>query len=117
MEISTRQLESCVILDVEDDFLSYPKTVVFKNHIGKILDSGQSNLVLNLEKVKMVDSFGIASMISILKLCRERRGNLTMYGLNEQIMRLIEMTHMDRVLDIWPSESQAVRQAGFPAKK
>ncbi|MEB3286268.1 MAG: STAS domain-containing protein [Vampirovibrionales bacterium] len=115
MEITNRYLEDCVILDVAEDYFGYPKTVLFKAHVSKLLDDKQdtrhAHIVLNLSNVKMLDSFGIAAIISILKLCREQKGTLTLYGLNEQVTRLIEMTHMDRVLDIWSSEAQAVSQA------
>lgn len=110
MEITNRSAEGCIILDVADDYFGYPKTVIFKSHVIKLLETGHQHIVLNLSKVNMLDSYGIAAIISIVKQCKEHKGNLTLYGLNEQVMRLIEMTHMDRVLDIWNSEAQAISQ-------
>lgn len=110
MELSNRFLSDCVIVDIEDDKFGYPKTLVLKNHVTHLLENGHSHVVLNLNRVAMLDSFGIAVLISLLKLCRERKGNLTLYGLNDQVTRLIELTHMDRVLDIWETEGQAVSQ-------
>ncbi len=110
MELSNRFLPDCVIVDIEDDKFGYPKTLVLKNHVTHLLENGHSHVVLNLNRVAMLDSFGIAVLISLLKLCRERKGNLTLYGLNDQVTRLIELTHMDRVLDIWETEGQAVSQ-------
>lgn len=108
MEISNRFLETCVVLDVSDDYFGYPKTVAFKAHVENLLREKHTHIVLNLSNVTMLDSFGIAAIISILKLCKENKGNLTLYGLNDQVTRLVEMTHMDRVLDIWASEAQAI---------
>lgn len=110
MELTNRFLPDCVIVDIEDDKFGYPKTLVLKNHVTHLLENGHSHIVLNLNKVAMLDSFGIAVLISLLKLCRERKGNLTLYGLNDQVTRLIELTRMDRVLDIWETEGQAVSQ-------
>ena len=110
MELSNRFLPECVVIDIEDDKFGYPKTLVLKNHVMHLLEKGHKHVVLNLEKVEMLDSFGIAVLISLLKLCKERRGNLTLYGLNDQVTRLIELTHMDRVLDIWETEGQAISQ-------
>ncbi len=108
MELSNRFLPECVVVDIEDDKFGYPKTLVLKNHITHLLEKGHRHVVLNLNQVEMLDSFGIAVLISLLKLCKERSGNLTLYGLNHQVTRLIELTHMDRVLDIWETEGQAV---------
>lgn len=108
MELSNRFLPECVVVDIADDKFGYPKTLVFKSHVTKLLQEGHRHVVLNLANVEMLDSFGIAVLISMLKLCKECKGNLTLYGLNEQVSRLMELTHMDRVLEIWESEAQAV---------
>jgi anti-anti-sigma factor len=108
MELSNRFLPECVVVDIADDKFGYPKTLVLKNHVSHLLEKGFSHVVLNLADVEMLDSFGIAVLISLLKLCKERNGNLTLYGLNEQVTRLMELTHMDRVLEIWETEGQAI---------
>lgn len=111
LEISHREKDGCVIIDITDDHFGYPKTMVLKNHVMYLLNAGHAHLVLNLSGVVMLDSFGIAAVVSILKYCKEKDGNLTLYGLNDQVNRLMEMTHMDRVLDIWETEGQAISQA------
>jgi anti-sigma B factor antagonist len=108
LEITHRQKDGCIIIDITDDHFGYPKTMVLKNHVMRLLSSGNAYLILNLQGVRMLDSFGIAAIVSILKRCKETGGNLTLYGLNDQVNRLMEMTHMDRVLDIWETEGQAV---------
>ncbi|MBX2860125.1 MAG: STAS domain-containing protein [Vampirovibrio sp.] len=110
MEIIDRIEDGYVVLDIQSDMLEYPKTMVLKNHVMHLLQDGHQRFVMNLSKVEMLDSFGIASFISILKLCKSKNGNLTLYGLNQPVMHLMELTHMDRVLDIWETEGQAVSQ-------
>jgi anti-sigma B factor antagonist len=117
MEIMDRFVEDCVVIDMTEERFEYPKTIVLKNHALKLLQEGHNHFVLNMSDVQNLDSFGIAVIVSILKHCREANGNLTLFGLNEQVQRLIELTHMDRVLDIWPSESQAVAQVRVKASK
>ena len=110
MELENRFLPECVVVDVADDKFGYPKTLVLKSHVAHLLEGGHKRIVLNLSKVDMLDSFGLAVLISLLKLSKEHGGNLTLYGLNPQISRLIEMTHMDRILEIWETEGQAITQ-------
>lgn len=108
IKVDKRIVNGCVIIDIEDGKFEYPKTQVLKNYVMRLIQEGHKYLVLNLSDVKMLDSFGIAVFISILKYCKKEGGNLTMYGLNEQVSHLIELTRMDRVLDIWETEGQAV---------
>ncbi|MBY0451375.1 MAG: STAS domain-containing protein [Cyanobacteria bacterium] len=109
MNITHRIIENgVVVIDIEDDRFEYPKTQVLKNHVVHLLKEGHKHLVLNLSNVEMLDSFGIAVFISTLKMARSEHGNLTLFGLNEKVNKLIELTRMDRVLDIWETEGQAV---------
>ena len=116
MELTNRFLPDCVVVDIQDDKFGYPKTLVLKNHVTHLLDAGHSRIVLNMNNVAMLDSFGIAVLISLLKQCKEKQGNLTLYGLNDQMTRLIELIRMDRVLDIWETEGQAVSQVKTTVK-
>ena len=109
MELQNRFLSGCAIVDVADDRLGYPKTVVLKSHVLHLLEEGHRHIVLNLEKLDMLDSFGLAVLISLLKMCRERAGSLALCGLNDSVNRLIEITRMERVLAIYPSEGQAIQ--------
>jgi len=110
MELANRILTDCVIVDITDDKFGYPKTLVLKSHVTQLLSAGHRRIVLNLGQVETLDSFGLAVLISLLKTTREHKGNLTLYGLNPQVNRLIELTQMDRVLEIWETEGQAISQ-------
>lgn len=108
MDLKNREVENCVVIDINESKFEHPKTQVLKNHTAKLIQEDKPFLVFNLEKVEMIDSFGIAVFISVLKQCKKAGGNLTLYGLNDQVISLMELTRMDRVLDIWETEGQAV---------
>jgi anti-anti-sigma factor len=110
MQITDRYLEECVVIDIADDSFAYPKTMVLKNHVQHLLQQGQRKLVFNLTNVTILDSFGLAVIISALKECKAVNAHLALYGLNESIARLMDLTRMDRVLDIWETEGQAIHQ-------
>jgi anti-anti-sigma factor len=110
MEINNRIQQGCVILDIYDEKFEYPKTLILKNHVLRLLQEGHSHLIINLTHINMLDSFGLAVIISVLKLCKMQNGALALYGANAQVTRLLELTHMDRVLEVWESEAQAIYQ-------
>jgi anti-anti-sigma factor len=108
IEISVREVEDCMVLDIKAENFTYPHSAILKNHVAHLLEGHHRYFVLNMELVKVVDSFGLASVISTLKMIKERGGNMALYGLNNTVNRLVEITHLDRVLEIWTSESQAI---------
>lgn len=111
MDLEHRLVDGCAVVDIKEDRFEYPKTQVLKNYVLRLLEDGVRYVTLNLSNVQMLDSFGIAVFISILKACKKNGGNLTLFGLNTQVIHLMELTRMDRVLDIWESESQALAHA------
>ena len=110
IQITDRHLENCVVLDIEAAQFVYPQSMLLKNHIAKLHQQNHYRLVLNLTDVQQMDSFALASIISALKSCQANNGQLNMYGLQPAVEQLMKLTHMDRVLDIWISEAQAVSQ-------
>ena len=58
--------------------------------------------------LNIVDSYGLATVVSTLKIIKDHHGNLALCGLNELFVRLVELTHLDRVLEVWDTEAQAI---------
>ncbi|MEB3245191.1 MAG: STAS domain-containing protein [Vampirovibrionales bacterium] len=110
MDYIQREVDQCLILDIVEHQYDYAKIQLLKHQVAELIHQGHSRIVLNLEKVAMLDSFGIAAIISMLKQCQAAGGNLALFGLNEGVNRLMELTRLDRVLEIWPTEAQAVMQ-------
>jgi anti-anti-sigma factor len=109
MDIQDRFLSGCVVVAVADAQFGHPKTLLLKSHISRLINEGHRHIILNLEKLDMLDSFGLAVLISLLKLCRENAGSLSLCNVSESVSRLIAITRVERVLDIYSSESQAVQ--------
>lgn len=107
IELAVRETEGCIILDIHADNFTYPYTSVVKKNISEHLANGKRYFVLNAQDIKIVDSYGLATIVSSLKLIRDHHGGLALCGLNEMFEKLVKLTHMDKVLEIWPSEAQA----------
>ena len=60
--------------------------------IDHLIASGKKNIVLDMSKLNYMDSSGLGVIISIQKHCKLNGGALTIFGLNEQIRKLLELT-------------------------
>lgn len=109
MKIQCRLEKQCAILDIQEDRLEYPKTVLLKNYLIRLLQDGHYKLALNIANVRSLDSFGLAVIISMMKECRKHKGDLCLYGLNDFNTKLVEMTRLDKVLTICQTEKQAIK--------
>jgi anti-sigma B factor antagonist len=60
-----------------------------------------------MRAVSFIDSSGLASLVSGLKLARERGGWLRLAGVNEQVASIFKMTLLDRVFELYPNVDAA----------
>lgn len=107
VQIETRELDGCVILDITAENFTYPHTSVVKAKVAEFLELGKRFIVLNVNNVQIVDSYGLATIVASLKLIKDRSGAMAMYGLNGMFVHLVELTQLDKILEVWPSEGQA----------
>ena len=68
---------------------------------------GAQNLILNLEKVKYVDSSGLSAILRANRLCDAAGGKLVIAHTNTHVNKLIEISHLNTVLTILPTEEEA----------
>lgn len=107
IQVSVRALDQCMVLDLHGQQFTYPHTAVLKNTVSSLIEEGKQFFVINLADIQMVDSFGLATILSVLKMAKTVNGNIALCGVNDAVENLVKLTHLQRVLDIWPSESQA----------
>jgi anti-sigma B factor antagonist len=106
--ISHRQGAGYLIIDIKANAFTYPQNTALKTYMQPLLEQGHLFIAFNLSQVETLDSFGLATIISILKTLKEANGALVLYGLNAFTEKLVEMTRLDKVLDVWSSEAQAI---------
>ncbi|HTL71188.1 MAG TPA: STAS domain-containing protein [Candidatus Eisenbacteria bacterium] len=65
-------------------------------------------LVVDLEKVNYIDSSGLATLVEILKKTKSQGGSLGLAGMSEKVRSLFEITKLDKLFSIFPSQQEAV---------
>lgn len=66
------------------------------------------NLILNLSGVKYIDSSGLSAVLVANKVCTEAGGIMILCGVSEHVMKLVKISQLDKILDILPTEEEAV---------
>jgi anti-anti-sigma factor len=64
--------------------------------------------VVNLGGVSVMDGAGLGSLVSCVEKAHEMGRNVTWFGLQANIRKLVDLTRLSRVLDVFESESQAI---------
>lgn len=96
------------ILSIEGN-LALNSTSAVKQYIKSLLQDGSiSALLMDLEKVDVIDSSGIAVIVSALKIMKERQAKFALYHLNKKNIAVFKMTCIDRIVDIYTTKQDAL---------
>ena len=79
----------------------------FKHDIAAVLE-GDEHVVLDLSRVRFVDSSGLGAFISCLRKLHAKGGELKLAGLSKPVRAVFELVRMHRIFDIEPTAEAAV---------
>ncbi|MDP3518318.1 MAG: STAS domain-containing protein [Pseudohongiella sp.] len=67
-----------------------------------------NRIVLDLSNVEFIDSAGVGTLISCLRIVTERKGQLRLCGLNRAVRALFELMRMNRLFEVHPDRQSAL---------
>jgi anti-sigma B factor antagonist len=105
--LHSRKENDILIVHPDIERLDASMAISFKDKMAGFIKEGNSTIVLNLSRVEFIDSSGLGSIVSSLKMIG-RDGNLLLCGINRNIMSMFKLTRMDRVFQMFDSEAEAV---------
>jgi len=79
--------------------------------LAGLLDQGRSRIVLDLEKVRFMDSAGLGELVAWKKRAVERGGDVRILRPRDRVREVLELTALTRVFEIFENEAEAI--AGF----
>jgi len=112
MELSTRQRENATILDVVGDITLYNSPSVRKVLLDLLKGKRAPRVIVNLEKVRYIDSAGVASLVEGLKVSRDLKSEFALFGLTRTTREVLELTRLIKVFDVYDTEEEALRGKG-----
>lgn len=84
---------------------------VFAELAAAAASSGH-RLAVDLAGVGMLSSAGLGGMITLHKTCAGSGGKLVVFGIQDQILDLLKLTHLNKLLHVADSREAAVKKAG-----
>lgn len=106
MKTSTRELNGTTIVDVTGD-IDMSTSPRFRTTLLESLKR-TPRLAVNLSDVRYVDSSGIASLVEVLKMARNTDKRLVLFGLNEPVQDVLQLTRLAKIFEIRKTEKEAM---------
>jgi anti-sigma B factor antagonist len=109
LSLETRQENGRTIIEVggEIDVYTAPK---LRECITNLVDEGQVDLIIDLERVEFMDSTGLGVLVGGLKRVRTHEGSLELVCTQERLLKIFRITGLGKVFAIHGSQSEATAQ-------
>ena len=106
LDVKTRRQGQATILTLggEIDVYTAPK---LREAILRLVDEGATNIVVDMSSVDFLDSTGLGVLVEGLKRVKTRDGNLTIVVTQEKILKIFDITGLNKVFPIHDSIDQA----------
>ena len=101
-----REGDAVVVVAAGD--IDLHQSVEFQQSLAKVVATAPGRIVINLAGVPYMDSSGLASLVKLLSQVRRTKIELKLCSLTERVRSMFEITRLDSVFDISPSEQEAL---------
>lgn len=107
LSISSRTIDSTICIDPEGEVDIYTSPLL-REALLDAFEGGAKQIVLNLRRVDYFDSTGLGILVGGVRRMREAGGMLRLCEPQPRVTRLLHVTDLDTIMDIYPSEQEAL---------
>ena len=108
MQISSRHLDKTTIFDVTGDIDLANSPQVRKALLQEVRENRTPRVVLNLSKVRYIDSSGVASLVEGLKAARDHGLRFILFGLSPSAREVLQLSRLLKIFEVYDNEEQAM---------
>jgi anti-sigma B factor antagonist len=108
VQISSRQLDKTTIFDVTGDIDLANSPAVRKVLLREVREVRTPKVVMNLSKVRYIDSSGVASLVEGLKASRDVGSRFILFGLSTSAREVLQLSRLLKIFEVYENEEQAL---------
>jgi anti-sigma B factor antagonist len=115
MKIKEKITGNVAILSVAGNMMGGPETAALHEKVKSLLSDGIKNVIIDLSKVKWMNSSGLGVLMSCWGSLRKEGGNLRLANVSEKIDSLLMITQLVQFFETFETVERAM--ASFTAEK
>lgn len=116
LEIQQREREGIVILDLKGRLTVGNEVATFRDRLQKLIASGRTNIILNLQDVDYIDSTGLGALVMSYTSLQRAGGKIALLNLSRRGIELLVMTKLTTIFEIFDDEQNAINSF-FPDRE
>ncbi len=109
MELYYHSVDKDVLVLSADGGLDSHNAEEFVNELGRLVEAGARKLIVDCSRLGYISSYGIAVLVRLHKKLAVRGGDVKLAAVDTMVARLIQVTGLDRVFQLYANLDEARR--------
>ena len=108
MTVTERESGGVIVLDVHGRMTIEVEKTILAEKVRELLQRGQTHILVNVADVPHVDTSGLCDFVEAYLAATRRDGRLKFIGLIPRVRRILEITKLLTVFEVYESEAEAL---------
>ena len=108
LRIELEEIENRILLRL-DGRLDAATTPILERKLDQLIGEHRHHLLLDFSRIDYLSSAGLRLLLSATKKLKEKKGNLILFSLQEDVNEIIKMAGFDRILHICSNEKESLQ--------
>lgn len=108
LEITQRQNQNVIILDLSGKIQLGESSVEFRITLRQLMEKGEKYFLLNLAEVSQIDSCGLGELVAGFVSVEKNGGEMKLLNLTDRVNELMMITKLLTVFEVYENEEQAI---------
>lgn len=107
MDMTIEHVDDVAVVLLPGTDLDAASSEKFKADLAPLLKT-HSKVVIDLSRLRFIDSSGLGAFLSCLRQLAMKGGELKLCGLSNSVYQTFELVRLNRIFDIYASKGEAV---------
>jgi anti-sigma B factor antagonist len=108
MKLTKTRHNDIAIIKLDGDVMGGPEAVKLNEEINHMLDEGTLKVVIDLEKVKRMNSSGLGILINALTTYKQNGGELKLANPAPVVKNLLDITKLKDIFEVYDETASAI---------
>jgi anti-sigma B factor antagonist len=108
MNLNLEKINGYSVLSFQEERIDAHNSGELKKAILHIIEQGEVNIIVQLERVRFIDSSGLGALLSGHKNAAAKSGKLALSNLQPQVLSMFELTRLNRIFEIYTNLNEAL---------
>jgi anti-sigma B factor antagonist len=108
MNLELKTINGLTVLFVHEERIDAHNSGELKAYLLHLIEQGQTQIIVQLEEVRFIDSSGLGALLSGHKNAITKSGKLALALVQKQVLSMFELTRLNRVFEIYADLNEAL---------